>query len=164
MWAKTQAQYFAREAQRRPFLQVVNAILKSELAGLVKASDLSQWQETLAILSTYAKQEEFPALCEALAERLENEAGDCKSANLCYMWVSRALSLGADAARCLWGCTGARWRRPLVGVSCRGQSSPSDMISSFRGKRYVVLDPWSCDVMGMVACCVWGCWGGAGAR
>lgn len=51
----------------------------------MQASDLSQWQETLAILSTYAKQEELPALCEALAERLEKEAGDRKSANLCYM-------------------------------------------------------------------------------
>lgn len=56
LWAKTQAQYFARESHRRPFLKVVNAIIKSELGGLVEASDLSQWQETLAILSTYAKQ------------------------------------------------------------------------------------------------------------
>lgn len=85
MWAKTQAQYFAREASRRPFLNVVNAIIKSELGALVEASDLSQWQETLAILSTYAKQDELPALCEALAARLEGEVGDRKSANLCYM-------------------------------------------------------------------------------
>lgn len=48
--------YFARESQQRPFLKVVNAIIKSELGGLVAASDLGQWQETLAILSTYAKQ------------------------------------------------------------------------------------------------------------
>ncbi|CAN0522927.1 unnamed protein product, partial [Laminaria digitata] len=85
LWAKTQAQYFARESHRRPFLRVVNAIIKSELGGLVEASDLGQWQETLAILSTYAKQDEFPTLCEALASRLETEAGDRKSANLCYM-------------------------------------------------------------------------------
>lgn len=32
-----------------------------------------------------AAQEEFPTLCEALASRLETEAGDRKSANLCYM-------------------------------------------------------------------------------
>lgn len=56
LWAKTQAQYFARESRQRPFLKVVNAIIKSELGGLVDASDLGQWQETLAILSTYAKQ------------------------------------------------------------------------------------------------------------
>ncbi|CAM9169034.1 unnamed protein product [Ectocarpus sp. 6 AP-2014] len=85
LWAKTQAQYFARESHQRPFLKVVNAIIKSELGVLVEASDLGQWQETLAILSTYAKQEEFPTLCEALASRLETEAGDRKSANLCYM-------------------------------------------------------------------------------
>lgn len=63
----------------------MNAIIKSELGGLVDASDLGQWQETLAILSTYAKQEEFPELCGALAARLETEVGDRKSANLCYM-------------------------------------------------------------------------------
>ena len=85
LWAKTQAQYFAREMERRPFLKMVNAIIKSELGGLVETSDLNQWQETLAILSTYAKHPEFPKLCEALAARLENEAGDRKSAILCYM-------------------------------------------------------------------------------
>eukprot|EP00904_Undaria_pinnatifida_P012810 jgi/Undpi1/865/HiC_scaffold_10.g04329.m1 len=102
LWAKTQAQYFARESHRRPFLRVVNAIIKSELGGLVEASDLAQWQETLAILSTYAKQNEFPTLCEALASRLETEAGDRKSANLCYMCavkVPKTVEMWAEELR-----------------------------------------------------------------
>ncbi|CAM9639517.1 unnamed protein product [Scytosiphon promiscuus] len=103
LWAKTQAMYFARESQQRPFLKVVNAIIKSELGGLVAASDLGQWQETLAILSTYAKQqEEFPTLCEALASRLETEAGDRKSANLCYMCavkVPKTVEMWAEELR-----------------------------------------------------------------
>ncbi|CAM9628396.1 unnamed protein product, partial [Phaeothamnion confervicola] len=85
LWAKTKAAYFDRETKRRPFLSIVSAIIKSELGRLVQSSDLRQWPETLAIVSTYAQNAEFPALCEALGARLEAEAGDTTSANLCYM-------------------------------------------------------------------------------
>ncbi|KAH8060889.1 hypothetical protein JL720_13478 [Aureococcus anophagefferens] len=54
-------------------------------SALVAASDLRKWEETLAILSTYGKSDEFPALCEALGGRLEHEARDDKAAALCYM-------------------------------------------------------------------------------
>jgi protein transport protein SEC31 len=47
-------------------------------------SDPTKWQETLAILSTYGKSEEFPNLCVALGDLLE-AAGDARSASLCYM-------------------------------------------------------------------------------
>ncbi|KAI9911417.1 hypothetical protein PsorP6_009191 [Peronosclerospora sorghi] len=59
---------------------VVAAIVKSELRKFVEGSDLA----TLAILSTYAKSEEFPSLCDILATRLET-AGDLHSATLCFM-------------------------------------------------------------------------------
>jgi protein transport protein SEC31 len=51
----------------------------------VTSSDLASWKETLALLGTYGKSEEFPALCEALGERLFVEVGDSESATLCYM-------------------------------------------------------------------------------
>uniref|UniRef100_A0A7S4RGY3 WW domain-containing protein n=1 Tax=Ditylum brightwellii TaxID=49249 RepID=A0A7S4RGY3_9STRA len=84
LWAKTQAEYFAREAQKRPFLSIVSAVIHNQLEDLVAASDPSKWQETLAILSTYGKSEEFPLLCLALGNRLEG-AGDGASASLCFM-------------------------------------------------------------------------------
>eukprot|EP00591_Stephanopyxis_turris_P009575 CAMPEP_0195525504 /NCGR_PEP_ID=MMETSP0794_2-20130614/25990_1 /TAXON_ID=515487 /ORGANISM="Stephanopyxis turris, Strain CCMP 815" /LENGTH=1054 /DNA_ID=CAMNT_0040655983 /DNA_START=104 /DNA_END=3268 /DNA_ORIENTATION=+ len=84
LWAKTQAAYFSREAQKRPFLSVVSAVIHNQLGELVAASDPTQWQETLAILSTYGKSEEFPSLCLALGDRLD-EAGDSANASLCYM-------------------------------------------------------------------------------
>ena len=46
------------------------------MMSLVLESDLSKWRETLALLSTYGKSEEFPAMCEALAGRLESERRD----------------------------------------------------------------------------------------
>lgn len=84
LWAKTQARYFQVESERRPFLSIVSAVIHNELESLVEASDPAAWQETLAILSTYGKSDEFPALCLALGDRLD-EAGDGESASLCYM-------------------------------------------------------------------------------
>eukprot|EP00956_Cyclotella_meneghiniana_P036579 scaffold127602_cov60-Cyclotella_meneghiniana.AAC.2 len=84
LWAKTQAEYFAREAKKRPFLSLVSAVIHDQLTDLVALSDPRKWKETLAVLSTYGKSDEFPNLCEALGERLE-EAGDMANASLCYM-------------------------------------------------------------------------------
>lgn len=84
LWSKTQAMYFERESAARPYLKIVNAVINSNLGELVESSDLGKWRETLAILSTYGKSEEFSGLCEQLGGRLQ-EAGDVDSAALCYM-------------------------------------------------------------------------------
>lgn len=84
LWAKTQAEYFSREAKRRPFLSLVSAVIHGQLTELVGRSDPKKWRETLAVLSTYGQSEEFPSLCAALGDRLE-ESGDVASASLCYM-------------------------------------------------------------------------------
>ncbi len=90
LWQKTQAEYFARESNRRPFLSLVSAIMQDLLTDLVAQSDPRKWKETLAVLSTYGKSEEFPSLCAALGDRLEG-AGSFANASLCYMC---ALNLG----------------------------------------------------------------------
>eukprot|EP00985_Skeletonema_marinoi_P011641 scaffold5542_cov79-Skeletonema_marinoi.AAC.1 len=90
LWAKTQAEYFSREAERRPFLSLVSAVIHGQLTELVGRSDPKKWRETLAVLSTYGQSEEFPSLCAALGDRLE-ESGDTANASLCYMC---ALDLG----------------------------------------------------------------------
>ncbi|KAL7553035.1 hypothetical protein ACHAWF_017169 [Thalassiosira exigua] len=90
LWQKAQAEYFARETPRRPFLSLVGAVIHDRLTDLVVASDPGGWRETLAVLSTYGKSEEFPTLCASLGDRLE-EAGDFANASLCYMC---ALNLG----------------------------------------------------------------------
>mmetsp|Transcript_26772 Transcript_26772/g.73660 ORF Transcript_26772/g.73660 Transcript_26772/m.73660 type:complete len:1029 (-) Transcript_26772:36-3122(-) len=84
LWAKTQERYFRSQSEQRPFLSVVGAIICCDLGPLVQNSDLGNWKETLAILSTYAKSEEFPSLCVALGDKLE-ATGDHASASLCYM-------------------------------------------------------------------------------
>lgn len=63
---------------------------------MVVNSDPGNWHETLAILSTYGKSDEFPNLCIALGDVLET-AGDSQSASLCYM-----CSLSLDKAVRFW--------------------------------------------------------------
>jgi protein transport protein SEC31 len=84
LWINTQQRYFDREMSKRPFLAVVSSIVRSQLDDIVTTSDISSWQETLAILSTYSQSEEFPNLCIMLGDRLQ-DAGDESSASLCYM-------------------------------------------------------------------------------
>jgi protein transport protein SEC31 len=84
LWSTTQQRYFDREIPKRPFLAIVSGIVHNQLEDVVTQSDLTVWQETLAILSTYSKSEEFPTLCILLGDRLQ-ESGDESSASLCYM-------------------------------------------------------------------------------
>ena len=84
LWQKAQAEYFERSSSSRPFLKIVNAVINNTLPELVSTSDLSKWEETLAILSTYGKSEEFPGHCEMLGERLKDIGKDDESC-ICYM-------------------------------------------------------------------------------
>lgn len=105
--AKTQAAYFEKQRSKFPFLNVLHAVIKSQLMDYVIRSDLYRWKETMAMLSTYGKSEEFPSLCEALASRLETEINDRSSAALCYMCA-------ANVARVV-----QFWTEELDSANCR---------------------------------------------
>eukprot|EP00615_Pteridomonas_danica_P011892 CAMPEP_0114343358 /NCGR_PEP_ID=MMETSP0101-20121206/10544_1 /TAXON_ID=38822 ORGANISM="Pteridomonas danica, Strain PT" /NCGR_SAMPLE_ID=MMETSP0101 /ASSEMBLY_ACC=CAM_ASM_000211 /LENGTH=1181 /DNA_ID=CAMNT_0001478035 /DNA_START=71 /DNA_END=3616 /DNA_ORIENTATION=- len=85
LWDQTRRRFFETESINRPYLHIVKAVINSQLSELVESSDLSNWKQTLAILSTYAKSEEFSGLCEQLGARLEDELHDMKSSSLCYL-------------------------------------------------------------------------------
>lgn len=85
LWAATQAQFFARESAKRPYLSVVSAVINNNLAELVSSSDPAKWRKTLAILSTYGRSEEFPVLCLGLGKRLQEIGNDPEAASLCFM-------------------------------------------------------------------------------
>jgi protein transport protein SEC31 len=84
LWAATQERYFAQQASQRPFLSLVSGIIRNEWQEFVSNSDITTWQETLAVISTYAQAETFPNLCILLGDRLY-EAGEDSNASLCYM-------------------------------------------------------------------------------
>ncbi|KAF4663760.1 protein transport protein S31 [Perkinsus chesapeaki] len=83
LWLRTRDEYMRR--QQDPFFRMVSYIMTNDMDKLVATSDLNTWQETLAILCTYANEQEFPQLCETLAQRLEKERFDVRAAVLCYM-------------------------------------------------------------------------------
>jgi len=85
LWEQTRVRFFERETKARPYLNIVAAITTGKLDQLVAESDLEEWKQTLAIISTYAKSEEFTTLCEQLGCRLQDENGDLKNAALCYL-------------------------------------------------------------------------------
>jgi protein transport protein SEC31 len=85
LWETTRVRYFEAQAAQRPYLNMVAAIIHSRLGDLVATSELGEWKQTLAILSTYGKTDEFSSLCEQLGARLEEEAKDAKAASLCYL-------------------------------------------------------------------------------
>ena len=104
LWAKTQGQYFAKEAEKRPYLSIVNAVIHNQLDEIVQRSEPRKWRETLAVLSTYAKAEEFPSLCQMLGYMLEESGEPQKHPNLAAAFRAANLS--------------DRWRGGDLGGSC----------------------------------------------
>eukprot|EP00002_Diphylleia_rotans_P014283 TRINITY_DN2783_c0_g1_i5.p1 TRINITY_DN2783_c0_g1~~TRINITY_DN2783_c0_g1_i5.p1 ORF type:complete len:1070 (-),score=205.88 TRINITY_DN2783_c0_g1_i5:126-3335(-) len=83
LWSSARARYLTQ--QNNSFSKFVSAIVSGELDTLVAQSNLGQWKETLAVLATYAKGDQFGELCSNLGLRLEQEVDDVHSALLCYV-------------------------------------------------------------------------------
>ena len=64
----------------------MSVVINRDWKDIVESCVLNNWREALAALVTYAKPEEFTALCDLLGQRLEQE-GDrfCTNAMVCYI-------------------------------------------------------------------------------
>jgi len=82
LWTRARDEYL--RLQGDTFLTAVGNIMTNDFQELVGGSNLSSWTETLAIIATYSG-DQFPGLCEQLAERLEKEKFDIRSAVICYI-------------------------------------------------------------------------------
>ena len=125
LWARTQAAYFER--QRTQLMKLVHCIVtvraprvscaarrgagftraQASLPRLVAEWPLSEWRETLAVLSTFATDADLPVLCDSLGSRLLHEARDAKSATLCFMVAMNlqqtvGIWVRAPAPSCMW--------------------------------------------------------------
>jgi len=117
LWAKTQAQYFASEMGKRPFLSVVSAVIHNNLGGYVTSSDPANWYETLALICTYSSEQDFTVLCEALGDHLE-EAGDMASASVCFQC---SMNLEKTARFWLWQLENVARERSASGTGTGGE-------------------------------------------
>ena len=93
---KAQKAYFNRKAGGPNYLRLLASVVGKNLWDLVHNADLSSWKDVMATICTYADVKEFPDLCEALGDRLQEqmkvEGGDSnlrKDASFCYLAGSK---------------------------------------------------------------------------
>ena len=82
-------------------LKSLATIVSGDLAEAVASTTVASWRETLAMILTYAREEEFITLCQQLGERLEqlgarDEALLC---SICAIDVSSLLRLGLGSSQ-----------------------------------------------------------------
>ncbi|KAJ8900152.1 hypothetical protein K2173_024792 [Erythroxylum novogranatense] len=82
LWETTRDHYL--KMSRSPYLKVVSAMVNNDLISLVNTRPLKYWKETLALLCTFAQNEDWSLLCNSLASKLM-AAGNTLAATLCYI-------------------------------------------------------------------------------
>lgn len=93
---KAQKAYFNRKAGGPNYLHLLASVVGKNLWDLVHNADLSSWKDIMATLCTYAEVKEFPDLCEALGDRLDEQmkvdgenSNLRKDASFCYLAGSK---------------------------------------------------------------------------
>lgn len=86
---KAQAAYFSQQSSTPNYVRLLASVVGKNLWDVVHNADIQNWKETMAILCTYADEEEFSDLCEALGDRLEESGDSKKDASFCYLAGSK---------------------------------------------------------------------------
>lgn len=92
--AKAQAAYFKRQSDAPNYIRLLASVVGKNLWDFVYNADLKDWKEVMATICTFADQSEFPDLCEALGDRLEEGISEDnpsyrKDASFCYLAGSK---------------------------------------------------------------------------
>ncbi|XP_053318811.1 protein transport protein Sec31A isoform X2 [Spea bombifrons] len=103
--ARTQTKYFAKSQSK--ITRLITAVVTKNWKEIVQSCDLQNWREALAAVLTYAKPEEFSALCDLLGSRLEKEGDGPLQAQacLCYICAGNVEKLVACWTRAQEGTT-----------------------------------------------------------
>jgi hypothetical protein len=109
LWQSTRTQFFQRK--NGGLIGSIGGVVRSDLASLVASYPLDNWHEALAMLCTYATNENFNELCEVLGDRLALERADGISAAVAYISAQ-----AVDKVVALWAQT-ATARSSAVGRS-----------------------------------------------
>lgn len=93
---KAQKAYFNRKTGGPNYLRLLASVVGKNLWDLVHNANLGSWKEIMVTLCTYADPKEFPDLCEALGDRLDEQTkveggnpGLRKDASFCYLAGSK---------------------------------------------------------------------------
>ncbi|KAM4808811.1 protein transport protein Sec31A isoform 2-T2 [Rhinophrynus dorsalis] len=83
--ARTQQKYFAKTQSK--ITRLITAVVTKNWNEIVQSCDLKNWREALAAVLTYARPEEFAALCDLLGSRLEKEGDVPLQAQACLCYI-----------------------------------------------------------------------------
>ncbi|KAM6440981.1 protein transport protein Sec31A isoform 4-T5 [Liasis olivaceus] len=83
--SKTQKKYFAKT--RGKITRLITAVVTKNWKEIVQSCDLQNWKEALAAVLTYARPDEFAALCDLLGARLENEGDSLLQTQACLCYI-----------------------------------------------------------------------------
>lgn len=91
---KAQEAYFAKQSAGPNYLRLLASVVGKNLWDTVHNADLANWKEVMATLCTFADEQEFPDLCEALGDRIEEQMDDLasatrKDASFCFLAGSK---------------------------------------------------------------------------
>ncbi|XP_029799946.1 protein transport protein Sec31A isoform X5 [Suricata suricatta] len=83
--ARTQKKYFAKSQSK--ITRLITAVVMKNWKEIVASCDLKNWREALAAVLTYAKPDEFSALCDLLGTRLESEGDSLLQTQACLCYI-----------------------------------------------------------------------------
>ncbi|KAH0829485.1 Protein transport protein sec31 [Fonsecaea pedrosoi] len=91
---KAQEAYLAKQSGGPNYLRLLASVVGKNLWDTVHNADLTNWKEVMATLCTFADEQEFPDLCEALGDRIEEQTDDLspvsrKDASFCFLAGSK---------------------------------------------------------------------------
>ncbi|NXI55964.1 SC31A protein, partial [Chloroceryle aenea] len=83
--SRTQEKYFAKMQSK--ITRLITAVVTKNWKEIVQSCDLQNWREALAAVLTYARPDEFAALCDLLGNRLEKEGDSLLQAQACLCYI-----------------------------------------------------------------------------
>ncbi|NXM02834.1 SC31A protein, partial [Tyrannus savana] len=83
--SRTQEKYFAKMQSK--ITRLITAVVTKNWKEIVQSCDLQNWREALAAVLTYARPDEFAALCDLLGSRLENEGDSILQTQACLCYI-----------------------------------------------------------------------------
>ncbi|NXA41288.1 SC31A protein, partial [Eudromia elegans] len=83
--SRTQEKYFTKMQSK--ITRLITAVVTKNWKEIVQFCDLQNWREALAAVLTYARPEEFAALCDLLGNRLEDEGDSLLQTQACLCYI-----------------------------------------------------------------------------
>ncbi|XP_009979852.1 PREDICTED: protein transport protein Sec31A, partial [Tauraco erythrolophus] len=83
--SRTQEKYFTKMQSK--ITRLITAVVTKNWKEIVRSCDLQNWREALAAVLTYARPDEFAALCDLLGDRLESEGDSLLQTQACLCYI-----------------------------------------------------------------------------